>query len=54
MEKVETVKGKNEVKPKDCPRKDITITAVTVYTKSAPTQHGYTSRACTQRNASVP
>lgn len=32
IEKAETVKGKNESKPKDCPRKDIIITNVTVYT----------------------
>ena len=31
IEKVETIKGKNEAKPKDCPRKDILITNVTVY-----------------------
>jgi peptidyl-prolyl cis-trans isomerase-like protein 2 len=32
IEKVDTIKGKNESRPKDAPRKDIFITAVTVYT----------------------
>jgi cyclophilin family peptidyl-prolyl cis-trans isomerase len=32
IEKVETVKSKVDVKPKDCPKKDILITAVTVFT----------------------
>src|SRR5688572_14815929 len=32
LEKVETVKGKNLAKPKDCPVRDVTITAVSVFT----------------------
>lgn len=31
IEKVETVKGKNEARPKDAPKKDVTITAITVF-----------------------
>lgn len=32
LEKVETMRGKNQSKPKDCPLTDVRITAVTVYT----------------------
>ena len=32
LEQVPTVKGKNEINPKDCPVEDVLITAVTVYT----------------------